>query len=735
MRPARALRLLPLVALLHGRPAIADAPPSYQLQWGSTGSGNGQFNRPDGLAVDPIGSVYVTDQLNNRIQKFTPTGTYIRQWGTTGSGTGQFSNPIGVATDAGGNVYVVDQFNNRIQKFNGSGAFILQWGTHGTGNGQFDNPMGITIDTGGFVFVTDAVNKRVQKFTNVGGFLAKWGTPGAGNGQFNSPNGIAADPSGNIYVTDLINENVQKFTNAGAYISQWGSMGSGNGQFLGPFDIASDGLGNVYVTDDNNHRVQKFTGAGVYLTQWGSMGAGSGQFNEPRAIALDATGDVYVGDYVNNRIEKFAAPLVGFQINFDTDPFSNPVANGTVVNNTYATLGVTFEKVGPGVGCGSGPNVYANNDRPTGFGTAPNVVSVCPPPVASDFSQNGFGMIHALLAQPASSVGVVVHPDGPGDFAVLNAYDAADNLIGTATSPPGTDVTLTVSAIGIRGARFAGSGTHFCRFDNFYVIYAQHVIDFDHDPMGNPIADGQVVNSAYSAWGVAFDKRGAGPLCTGTDVYANGIQPPGFGTPPNVVSLCPGGTSSDFSEARFGLVHATFDQPYSQVCVDVSVEDPAQYAVLRAYDATDHLIGEATSLPGLTQMLCINAPGIRGVAFAGADTLPATFDDLRLQNVSLVDVPREPPGRTPGELSLSAPFPNPTHGSFSIWLELPAGDPATLAVLDVAGRRMESLDLRGLGPGRHRVVVDAARQFPPGIYLVHLRRGAEVRTTRVILLR
>lgn len=39
--------------------------------WGSQGSGDGQFATPDGIAVDADGSVYVTEYVNDRIQKFT----------------------------------------------------------------------------------------------------------------------------------------------------------------------------------------------------------------------------------------------------------------------------------------------------------------------------------------------------------------------------------------------------------------------------------------------------------------------------------------------------------------------------------------------------------------------------------------------------------------------------------------------------------------------------------------
>ena len=58
---------------------------------------------------------------------------YLTQWGSPGSGKGQFSEPFGVATDAAGNVYVADRYNWRIQKFTSSGAFLTQWGAFGNG--------------------------------------------------------------------------------------------------------------------------------------------------------------------------------------------------------------------------------------------------------------------------------------------------------------------------------------------------------------------------------------------------------------------------------------------------------------------------------------------------------------------------------------------------------------------------------------------------------------------------
>jgi len=50
-----------------------------------------------------------------------------------GTGNGQFNAPEGVAVDGSGNVFVVDSFNNRIQKFTNPGTFLTAWGSHARG--------------------------------------------------------------------------------------------------------------------------------------------------------------------------------------------------------------------------------------------------------------------------------------------------------------------------------------------------------------------------------------------------------------------------------------------------------------------------------------------------------------------------------------------------------------------------------------------------------------------------
>jgi DNA-binding beta-propeller fold protein YncE len=237
---------------------------SYAMQWGTEGSASGQFKRPQGIAVDSAGNVYVADTNNNRIQKFNSAGGIIATWGNSGAGSGQFSIPAAIALDSVGNIYVAESGNNRVQKFNSMGGYISQWGTLGSGYGQFIHPHGIAIDSSGNVYVTDYGNDRVQKFNSNGEFISLLGTGarGSGNGQFLMPFGVAIDPSGNFYTIEIGNQRVQRFDSGGNYVDRWGTRGSGSDQFEDPMGIATDSFGNVYVTDSGNNRVQKFSCVG-----------------------------------------------------------------------------------------------------------------------------------------------------------------------------------------------------------------------------------------------------------------------------------------------------------------------------------------------------------------------------------------------------------------------------------------------------------------------------------------
>jgi DNA-binding beta-propeller fold protein YncE len=108
-------------------------------RWGKPGSGPGEFNfvafdptTPADIhgkiAVGPRGMVYVSDSGNSRVQVFTPQGQFVRQFGSFGSGKGQFLHASDLVVDQAGNVYFADEQALTVTKFSPGGQVIWQIG-------------------------------------------------------------------------------------------------------------------------------------------------------------------------------------------------------------------------------------------------------------------------------------------------------------------------------------------------------------------------------------------------------------------------------------------------------------------------------------------------------------------------------------------------------------------------------------------------------------------------------
>ena len=210
-----------------------------------------------GVAVDEQGNVFVSD-FNGRIQKFDSNGNFLTQWGSRGTGEGQFlSRPDALAVDEAGNVYAAEPDNYRIQKFDNQGKFLMAWSMQGNGKGDSEQPGSIAVDQQGHVYISDS--QGIQKFDSNGKFLTRWGSLGADQGQFaGAPEDVAVDSQGHVYVVDYAKYRVLIFDGNGNFLGQWGRPGSGDGEFDAPSGIAIDGEDNIYIAERLNHRIQKF---------------------------------------------------------------------------------------------------------------------------------------------------------------------------------------------------------------------------------------------------------------------------------------------------------------------------------------------------------------------------------------------------------------------------------------------------------------------------------------------
>ena len=144
----------------------------------------------------------------------------------------------------------------------------------------------------------------------------------------------------------------------------------------------------------------------------------------------------------------------------------------------------------------------------------------------------------------------------------------------------------------------------------------------------------------------------------------------------------------------------------------------------------------ARGLPGTSYSFTAAGPTSTQVRFRVVDPHASQFSDasnasLTIYDASVLDVAGGPP-----KLALLGAWPNPARQDLAVSFALPLGGArGTLELIDLAGRRVASADLSGLSAGRHRVALLERRAVTPGVYLVRLTHGGEVKSLKVAVLR
>jgi DNA-binding beta-propeller fold protein YncE len=243
-------------------------------QPGIQGSGDGQFDTPQGIAIDQSdGSVYVVDGGNNRVEKFDASGVYQSQFGSAGAAEAQFSGPQGIAVDpSDGSVYVADTRNNRVEKFDHTGSFVRTFG--------------FGVSDGGNSFETCTSSCQA-------------GLPVPDDGGFSSPTRVAVDSTGQVYVLDSDNSRIERYTGTNTFDQVFDTTDI----FL-PQEIAiGPGSDHLYVAqwaqDFSEQRVVEVDSAGTLID---THAVGSTASNSSGLALGSASQKIYLSDGFNARV-------------------------------------------------------------------------------------------------------------------------------------------------------------------------------------------------------------------------------------------------------------------------------------------------------------------------------------------------------------------------------------------------------------------------------------------------
>ena len=99
-----------------------------EISVGEQPAGRGATNGTTDIAFGPNGRLFISDGYGNaRVLEYTSKGERVRQWGSAGTGPGQFRQPHGIAVDDQGIIYVADRQNARLQRFDLNGKYLGEW--------------------------------------------------------------------------------------------------------------------------------------------------------------------------------------------------------------------------------------------------------------------------------------------------------------------------------------------------------------------------------------------------------------------------------------------------------------------------------------------------------------------------------------------------------------------------------------------------------------------------------
>ena len=251
------------------RIAVFSSTGTWNSNFGSYG--NREFQDTQGVAVDATGNIYISSHQDQEVRKFDKNYNFIKRFGSSGSGDGQFNGVLEMAVGPNNRLYVVDHSNHRVQIFDLEGNFVGKFGVNGSGDGQFKYPWGVAVSTNR-VYVADRDNHRIQIFDLNGNFIKKVGGLGSFGGQFSSPTGLGLLPDGKYVVADTGNRRIQ-ILNSDDSFSSFISWDSHSGR---PYRLQalSDGLiianGNYYSWNGDD-RTRVYSASGEYLKEWGSV--------------------------------------------------------------------------------------------------------------------------------------------------------------------------------------------------------------------------------------------------------------------------------------------------------------------------------------------------------------------------------------------------------------------------------------------------------------------------------
>lgn len=270
---------------------------------------------PSSLAIGPDGRVYFSDLDTHSIRRVNADGTL-----STVAGVGQpgpskenvsafdasFYYPSAIVFDANGTLYIADQLNQRIRRLSSRGTISTIAGTGEAGysgdggpavEARLNYPTAMALDPKGeYLYVAEAEGHRIRRIHLNTGLITT--VVGSGEEGVVGENGPATEAQIGLPGALTFTANGELLIAEGWQIR------------VGPTKRVS--LSNRVLKVTNDGKLVRI--AGLRIGNYGFAGDGGdalkATFNNPAGLAVDAAGIIYVADMYNNRIRALQGGLV-----------------------------------------------------------------------------------------------------------------------------------------------------------------------------------------------------------------------------------------------------------------------------------------------------------------------------------------------------------------------------------------------------------------------------------------
>ncbi|WP_348262908.1 choice-of-anchor D domain-containing protein [Telmatobacter sp. DSM 110680] len=475
-------------------------------------TGNISLAKPNGVAVDAAGDVFIADSINQQVVKVAANGA------TSTLGVG-LQYPQGLAVDGAGDLFIADNNLNTVVEVP-AGCTNASCQKNLTGNPP-GAQLGVAVDGLGDVFAASFNGEVVKVPANGGAPSVVYNPPGS------NPIGLAADAKGDLFIADFGLAKVVEIPSGCASSSCQISVGTG---WVQPEAVAVDAAGNIYVADEAPKVVEVPAGcnnSACQITISNLLAFG---------IAVDASGDIFIPEETGNQVVKISrsqTPSFSFATTkVDSTSTDSPqlvsiqnIGNQSLTGSLALNLGGGFTQnnstdcasqfpLAPGAVCNESFSFTPPSATYfTGTAVFTDNTLNGNPPVAQTINLSGTG-------QTTQGVSMVVVPDvvGQTQTAAATPISGAGLVLGTVTTQS-SDTVPSGSVISETPA--AGTQVSVGSAVNLLVSTGQ-----PQPPSPNPLLleNNYFVTGDYASAGVTLRGTGIGGVATGNITITSGGQ-------------------------------------------------------------------------------------------------------------------------------------------------------------------------------------------------------------------